>query len=143
MPEKSAAGERRMRRNNIGAVVVICLFYLGLEAAGITCPILFLTGISCAGCGMSRAWMALLRLDVAAAFRFHPLFWVPVPAGIALLFWKRIPKPARKALLIAVCVLFIGTYIARLLSPEDEIVVFQVENGLLYRAFSALTGGSV
>lgn len=38
-----------------------------------------ITGIPCPGCGMSRAWLAALRLDLITAFRYHPMFWsVPV-----------------------------------------------------------------
>lgn len=136
-------GAGHMRRKNIEAVAVIVLFYLVIEALGVTCPILFLTGISCAGCGMSRAWLSLLRLDVSAAFRYHPLFWMPVPAGIALLCRRRIPRNVWKAMVSAACVLFLGTYIARLLSPEDEIVVCRVTQGLLYRLLSGIIGESI
>lgn len=140
MPEKNVAGISRMRWKDIGAVAVIVLFYLVIEGFGVTCPILFLTGISCAGCGMSRAWLSLLRLDLSAAFQYHPLFWLPVPAGIALLCRRRIPGNVWKAMVTAACVLFLGTYIARLLSPEDEIVVCQVTQGLLYRLLSGIMG---
>ena len=34
-----------------------------------------ITGVICPGCGMSRAWLALLRLDLAGAFSLHPMFW--------------------------------------------------------------------
>ena len=38
------------KRQNISALFTIAVFYLILESVfGITCPILFLTGISCAG----------------------------------------------------------------------------------------------
>lgn len=140
MPEKHETGLRPDRRRDIEAVAVIGLFYLGLEALGVTCPILFLTGISCAGCGMSRAWMALLRLNVSAAFHYHPLFWLPVPAGIALLCRRRIPKRVGKVLLIVVCMLFLAVYLARLLSPEDTVVVWEPSRGLLYRLVSGVMG---
>ena len=32
-------------------------------------------GINCPGCGMSHAFFAALRLDFAAAFSYHPMFW--------------------------------------------------------------------
>lgn len=32
-------------------------------------------GIPCPGCGMTRALLAALRLDLAAAFALHPMFW--------------------------------------------------------------------
>ena len=75
-----------MHTKDIQALAAVALFYIVIESLGVTCPILFLTGISCAGCGMSRAWLSLLRLDLAGAFAFHPLFWLPVPAAALLLF---------------------------------------------------------
>lgn len=37
------------------------------------CPMLFLTGIECPFCGMTRASVALARGDVHAALAYHPL----------------------------------------------------------------------
>lgn len=49
------------------------------------CPVRHLTGWICPGCGMGRAWLAALRLDLAAAFTYHPMFWsVPVVALFVL-----------------------------------------------------------
>ena len=43
------------------------------------CPSLLLFGLPCPGCGLSRATLAMLRLDVAAMWHFHPLAPVLVP----------------------------------------------------------------
>ena len=48
-----------MNRKDVSALAGIALFYVLIESLGVTCPIRFLTGISCAGCGMSRAWLSL------------------------------------------------------------------------------------
>lgn len=45
-----------------------------LTGHGIPCPVYQLSGLSCPGCGMSRALAALLRLDFAAAFGYNPLW---------------------------------------------------------------------
>ncbi len=44
------------------------------------------TGIPCIGCGLSRAWLAALRLDFAAAFRYHPMFW-SIPILFLMAMW--------------------------------------------------------
>lgn len=42
-------------------------------------------GIICPACGMSRAWLAVLRLEFASAFSYHPMFWsIPVLAFVYL-----------------------------------------------------------
>lgn len=43
------------------------------------CPFRFFFGISCPGCGMTRALLAALRLDFAAAFSYHPVVF---PAAV-------------------------------------------------------------
>lgn len=127
-----------MRRNDVGAVLIIAALYLGMELLGVTCPILFLTGISCAGCGMSRAWLALLRLDLASAFAYHPLFWLPVPAAAVLLLRRRIPRTVYRLTLGGMAALFLAVYAVRLLSPEDTVVVFAPSQGLALRLLSRL-----
>lgn len=124
-----------MSRKDVRALGAIALFYLFLEALGVTCPIRFLTGISCAGCGMSRAWWALLHLDLSTALLMHPLFWLPVPAAVLLLDRGRLPDRVRRVGL-GICVgLFAVVYFVRLFSPGD-VVVFAPQEGLLWRLVS-------
>ncbi|MGN0968721.1 MAG: DUF2752 domain-containing protein [Oscillospiraceae bacterium] len=127
-----------MRRNDIGAILIIAAFYAVMELVGITCPIRFLTGISCAGCGMSRAWLALLRLDFSSAFAYHPLFWLPVPAAVVLLLRRRIPKSLFRLTLAVIVALFLVVYVIRLLSPEDTVVTFAPSQGLIWRLLRRL-----
>ena len=54
-----------VRKEQVTAVLAVALFYGALQLAGITCPIKYITGISCPGCGMTRAWLSLiLRGDI-------------------------------------------------------------------------------
>ena len=46
-----------------------------LDKTEIGCVFLYFLGIPCPGCGMTRAFQAVLRLDLAAAFSFHPLIF--------------------------------------------------------------------
>ncbi len=123
------------------AIFGILLLYLFIEKGlGITCPILFLTGISCAGCGMSRAYFSLLHLDIAAAFAFHPLFFLPPVALLCYLFRGRFSAKTRRLLLWGFLFLFLGVYILRMCNPNDTIVVFHPTDGLLYRLFCKFSG---
>ena len=123
------------------ALAAVVLFYLVIESLGVTCPIRFLTGVSCAGCGMSRAWLALLQGNLAEAARFHPLFWLPVPAAALLLFRRRLPGWVFRLSMAAVCALFLGVYLLRLLDPGDAVADFQPASGLHPRLFAGLFSG--
>ena len=131
-----------MHTKDIQALAAVALFYIVIESLGVTCPILFLTGISCAGCGMSRAWLSLLRLDLAGAFAFHPLFWLPVPAAALLLFRRRLPRRVFLWAMGAVCALFLGVYLVRLLNPRDTVAVFRPAQGFLVQMLRRHCGGA-
>lgn len=64
-------------------VLGIFLFYLVYGLAGIStgCSIKGFTGVPCPGCGMTRAYLLLLKGNLAGAFYYHPLF--PLPAAVA------------------------------------------------------------
>lgn len=69
----------RMNRKRI--VLLLCVTaVLSLWAAmRWPCVIRSITGLPCPGCGLSRAWLAMLRLDLLSAFRYHPMFWsIPI-----------------------------------------------------------------
>lgn len=63
----------------------LCLIAVWV-AADWSCVIRTVTGLPCIGCGMSRAWLSALRLELGAAFRYHPMFW-SVPVLILLAFY--------------------------------------------------------
>ena len=113
------------------AVLFIVAFYLLLEALGITCPIKYLTGISCPGCGMSRALLSVLRLDFASAFHYHalwPLLFVLLP--YYLYCRNKKIRMSRTVLGISV-VLFLAYYFYRILYGDDTIAVFEPESGII------------
>ena len=67
-------------------LVLCCVALLVVVWQGWGCPFRNLTGMPCPGCGMTRAWFALLRLNILAAFRYHPMFW-SVPVLMAYCFF--------------------------------------------------------
>lgn len=113
--------------------VIIAAFYAVLNLIGITCPIKFATGISCPGCGMTRAWLAVLRLDFATAFYYHPLFMLPPIAVILFLSKAKINCKLYKLLILTICASFVITYAYRLMVTQGDIVVFEPCNNILFR----------
>ena len=111
---------RSVRGGTLLAVAGLVLVYALLGRMGITCPILFLSGVSCAGCGMTRAWISLLMGDLAAAVSYHPLFWVP-PLGVVLwLFESYLPRRTVAVLIWVGCALFFLVYLLRMADPKKE-----------------------
>lgn len=121
------------RNQNACAMGCIVALYILLHIVNIGCPIRFFTGISCAGCGMTRAWLSVLKLDFAEAFRFHPLFWTIPPGGIFFIFRKRIPKKAAHFIMGGLIILFITVYIVRMLNPADTVVKIDFCNSIIWK----------
>ena len=117
----------------ITALAVIALGYVVFHFLGVGCPIKFLTGISCAGCGMTRAYFSLLRGDVGGAFSYHPLFMLPPAVVLFIIFKKKISAKLYYGFLFTAIVLFLIIYMLRLFDGSDTVVVFEPENGVIFR----------
>ena len=74
--ERRCGTQRRGGRKNsarpAGAAAALLLVY--------HCPFRYIFGVSCPGCGMTRALVAAVFSDLETAFGFHPLFPLLVPA---------------------------------------------------------------
>lgn len=81
-----------MKKQDLAALAAVAALYAALHFAGFGCPIKAVTGVSCAGCGMTRAWLAALAGDWAEAFFYHPLFWMVPPAVLVFFLRKRLPR---------------------------------------------------
>ena len=96
------------------------------EVSGIGCPFQWLTGISCAGCGMTRAVLCAVRFQFGEAFYYHPLFWV-IPFGAVLFcFREKIPARYRKGLAWITVVCFGAVYLVRLFFSDHQVVVAEI-----------------
>ena len=52
------------------AIVIFMNLILGLS-----CPFKLMTGLSCPGCGLTRAYIAFLHGDLKKAIYYQPIFW--------------------------------------------------------------------
>ena len=132
----TTAKQKIINRENfqkLSAILAVIFLYAGMQLVGITCPIKYVTGISCAGCGMSRAWMALFRLDFKAAFNYHPLFFMPLIVVVIFLMKSRINKKIYKIIMFTVIALFGIIYVYRMIWENGDIVVFKPREGILFR----------
>lgn len=77
------------------------------------CVVEAVIGVPCPSCGMTRAWISALRLDLVSAFRYHSLFWT-VPLIFAF-FWFDGEIFSKKwlniAVMVGIAVLFAARWI--------------------------------
>lgn len=125
-------------KGDLPALAGVVLLYWVLHLLGIGCPIRFVTGISCAGCGMTRAWLSVLALDFPAAFYYHPLWPLIPPAGVVWLLRTRIPPRVVRALAYGAAILFLAVYLFRLLDPANPVVTFEPRTGFAARMLTRL-----
>lgn len=107
-----------------GAVYGLVTGWLGF---GIPCPVHYFTGFKCPGCGVSRMFISLMKLDFKGAFEANRLLFLTLPVI--------------SALLIVYFVRFIRTGSRKLSKIEDIIYIVLVILFLLFgvvRNFPAL-----
>ena len=106
-----------------------------------SCVIRLLTGIPCPGCGLSRAYLALLHGHVVEAFYYHPLFFVVAPFLLYMTFYDRLsPRVSRRTeAIVCVCLTaaFILVYIARMAWGDGSVLSVDLESGVIYRILEA------
>lgn len=121
----------------------IMLLYLFLSLLHIGCPIRFVTGICCPGCGMTRAVLAALRLEFAKAFYYHPLF-IMAPIMFLLFLFETYIKPGiYKAAWIIIIILFIIVYIFRLFIFHNDVVVIDIDKSIVLRLINQIHVGGI
>lgn len=122
----------------IGFIIAIIIFYAILFSLGITCPIKAVMGVSCPGCGMSRAWLSFLRLKPGLAFDYHPLFPLPAIFALGYIFRDKLPSWLKKLGFILIVALFFLVYLWRMGDPSDRVVVFRPKESIVYQAYKGL-----
>lgn len=126
-------------KNSLLVFIILVIFIYGiLQVFGITCPIKFITGVSCPGCGMTRAYLSLLKLDFKLSYYYHPLFILPTLGLIIYIFRDKFSKKFLRGLEIFFVLVFLTVYIFRMMDPKDTIVVFRPYESIFYRIFNFL-----
>ena len=109
------------------------------------CPVRLLFGVPCPGCGTTRACIALLSMDVRAAFGYQPvfpliliLFLYGIHRNIIRRKWmekgRRWKGSLETALVLAAGGVVLAVYVARLLLQTSPVMEIALEEGLVYQA---------
>ena len=111
------------------AVAAVPLYYI---YGYIGCPFRYLFGFSCAGCGMTRATMAILSGDFALAFEMNPMIYLFPVAAVIYFLRKKIPKKAMNVITYAGITIVMIIYLLRLFS-DNEVVYIDLKTGIIYK----------
>lgn len=115
-------------------ILLLILIYLFLNIFHIGCPIKYFTGISCAGCGMTRAVHSALLFHFSDAFHYHPLFpLVPVMVFLFLFEDYLNVKQIRIAWVIIIS-LFLITYFIRLFLIKNDVVYIDINSSIMLKS---------
>lgn len=108
------------------------------------CPMRHFFGVSCPGCGMTRACLALLQMDFRAAAAYHPLVFALIPGLLYFVFREVLPFPlgrkAETALLAAFSLALVLVYCYRLLISHAAVLETDFSSSVLYKIISFLKG---
>lgn len=124
-----------MRSGRIKKLLIFIIIVILLYCLDIGCPIKYITGISCPGCGITRAVVACAQLDFHQAFRCYPMIAVMPVLLILYIFSNRIPVIIRNIILYIIIAAIIGIYFVRMADCSDSIVVFHPEDNIIFRLF--------
>lgn len=96
-----------------GYLCTVALFYV----YKLPCVFQAAFGIPCPGCGMTRAVLAALRLDLAAAFGYHAMFWSMPVLFLYFLFDQGLfrNKCWDRLVLWGICIGFAANWLIKLL----------------------------
>ena len=103
-----------------GFVLLVNILHTG-------CLIRFLTGVSCPGCGITRAIKALLELNFSKAFYYNPMVYVLLLTPI----WIFLSPRQQNVSEWLFCVLGVCVYLVRLYI-NHPVIQINIQNGFLY-----------
>ena len=122
---------KQLFHNLLSLIFMLFLYYIATWSTG--CPMKYVLGIACPGCGMTRAWLAVLHLDFSTAFAYHPLFLLGAIIAFAILFHPWINFKKWRWLGITLIFLFFMVYVLRLFWFPDSIVNLDFADGVIFK----------
>ena len=98
------------------------------------CPIRWLTGVSCPGCGITRASVALCRLDFRQAVYYNPSVFIVIAAVLLVIVFRNSRK-AKKWIVGTAAVMMVLVYICRMAIFKTPVLQFDPASGAIPRFF--------
>ena len=110
-------GRIKELKNSLLLTVIYAAILLIFWYFKIPCLFKYFFGISCPGCGMSRAMLSAIRLDFTSAFSHHPMFWSLPILYVYFLFSGKVfnKKILDLGILIIIAFGFLANFIVRMM----------------------------
>lgn len=122
-----------MKQAKEKTVIVAVVIFILLVFGTVGCPIRLITGISCGGCGMTRALICMLCGNFRDALQYHPLFGIVPIYALIYVFRHKLPKKLFDVITYCTIGLFVAVYIVRLFNSDDTVVTFEPQTGLIFK----------
>lgn len=87
--------------------VIVAVYVIVASILSLPCVIKYFTGLECPGCGMTRAWQAVLKGDFYEAFLLHKMFWSVPLLYVCFLFDGNLFS-GKKTNMLFYCLIIIG-----------------------------------
>ncbi len=121
--------------------LIIGMIYLALSLLSVGCPLRYLSGIPCPGCGMTRAIGQALQLDFTSAWYYHPLFFLAPIIVFLFLFESYLPPKLVRITWGGIIALYLITYLIRVLIYKCDVVRIDIRSGAVLRLFYTIFVG--
>ena len=114
-------------------IIVLYIFKIDI------CVSKLVFGVPCPGCGMTRAYVSLLKLNIHDAFFYHPLFFLISIILIVITRHKKINFSQQRIFLYSIVAMFIIVWVIRMFMyfPNVEPMKYN-KKSLLYIVVSTL-----
>jgi hypothetical protein len=122
----------------IGGYIIIASLF-----SSTICVFKNVTGLPCPGCGLTRAYLSLLHLDLIKALQFHPLFLLPAVILIILIYNKiKINKfVINEKLVLGFIIIFLIVYLFRMITLFPNHVPMDINyKGIIPRIIRTISG---
>jgi hypothetical protein len=130
-------------RERLMLIFSIFIIYLFLNLLHIGCPIRFVTGLSCPGCGMTRAVLSALHLNFEEAFYYHPLFLLSPVMVFLYLFEVYLNPKLYKIIWFIIIALFLFTFFVRLFITKSPVVEIDISTSVVLELLqNSIVGGN-
>lgn len=129
----------RQNRELLLILTVVGIYVAVAYILSLKCPVVWITGFSCPGCGITRALVSVCKLDFAGAWYYNPMIFYLIPAVPVFLIAQLCKKDKLMQTLLCVTVgLMIAVYLVRLLILHSPVLETDPANGLIGQCLDLL-----